>query len=131
MKRKIINDIRRGLRKTLTAASLLCFGIALMAQNTVTGTVGDENGALSGATVTVKGTNIGVLTGSDGTYSVNVPAGDVTLVFSLMGFVTREVGVGGRTVIDVRLAEETTELTEVIVTALGIKRSEKALGYAV
>ena len=131
MKRNFFKKLHEGLRKTLIAASLACFGTALWAQSTVTGTVSDAVGVMSGVTVTVKGTNIGVLSGNDGTYSINVPDNNATLVFSLMGFKTQEVAVGNRTLIDIRLADETTELTEVVVTALGIKRSEKALGYAV
>ena len=128
MKRKIIDEIREGLCKTILIASLLCFGTALWAQKTVTGTVSDENGTLSGATVMVKGTNVGVLTGGDGTYSVNVPSGNVTLVFSLMGFATREVTVGGRTVIDVRLTEEAEEIDEVVVVGYGTQKKVNLSG---
>ena len=95
---------------------------------TVTGTVSDETGVLSGVTITVKGTNIGVLTGGDGRYSVNVPGGDVTLVFSLMGFATREVAVGGRAVIDVTLKEDVEEIEEVVVVGYGTQKKSHLSG---
>jgi TonB-dependent SusC/RagA subfamily outer membrane receptor len=109
---------------------LFCIG-SIMAQTKVSGNVTDQNGeALLGASVLVKGTSSGTVTDIDGNYSVNVPAGATTLVFSYTGFETQEVEIGGRTAIDVTMMEGVT-LTEAIVTALGIERDEKALGYAV
>jgi TonB-linked SusC/RagA family outer membrane protein len=95
---------------------------------TVSGTASDENGALAGVTVTVKGTNIGVLTGSDGRYSVNVPDGGATLVFSLMGFAAREVAVGGRTAIDVILTENVEEIEEIVVVGYGTQKKTHLSG---
>ena len=81
MKRKDFKRIFEGLRKILTVVSLLCFATALWAQSTVTGKVTDTNGVLAGVTVAIKGTNTGVLTNSNGVYSVSVPDNNATLVF--------------------------------------------------
>ncbi|MDR2469738.1 MAG: TonB-dependent receptor [Tannerella sp.] len=119
MNRKDFTRIFEGLRKSLIIASLVCFGTALMAQSTITGKVSDANGALAGVTVAVKGTNTGVLTNSDGVYSVSVPNSNATLVFSLLGFVTQEIALGGRTVIDVNMQEQLEQIDEVVVVGYG------------
>jgi TonB-linked SusC/RagA family outer membrane protein len=99
---------------------------------TVTGTVKSaaDNSALPGLTVVVKGTVVGTVTNSDGKYSINASP-DATLQFSFIGFTTQEVQVQGRTNIDVMMEAGTEAIDEVIVTALGIKREEKSLGYSV
>jgi len=103
-------------------------------QNTVrvTGTVtsATDGTPLPGLSIIVKGTSIGTVTNSDGNYTLNVPA-DGTLVFSFVGFRTQEVAVQGRNVIHVVMEESVEALEEVIVTALGIKREEKSLGFSV
>ena len=112
---------------------LLCvigtYGIAV-SQTTITGTVVDEDGeALIGANVLVQGTSVGTVTDFDGAYELEVPAGSEVLVFSYTGFETREVAIDGRTMIDVVLVAGQL-LDEVVVTALGIQREKKAIGYA-
>ncbi|WP_339848223.1 SusC/RagA family TonB-linked outer membrane protein [uncultured Dokdonia sp.] len=109
---------------------LLAFVVQVsFAQTTVSGTVTEENGPLPGANVIIKGTSTGTQTDFDGNYSIQASATDV-LVFSFVGFTTKEVTVGGQTTINVGLAADNA-LEEVIVTAQGIKREKKALGYAV
>ncbi|MCD8071609.1 MAG: SusC/RagA family TonB-linked outer membrane protein, partial [Alistipes sp.] len=99
---------------------------------TVAGTVTDSDGNIViGATITVKGQSIGVTTGPEGKYSITLPAGSNTLVYSFMGLETQEVNVGSRTQIDVTLNTAALAIDDVVVTALGIKRSEKALSYNV
>lgn len=101
----------------------------MMAQRTVTGTVTDSKGeSLPSASVVIKGTANGTVTDLDGKYSLNVPANATTLVFSFAGMETKEVALGASNVVDVALSEST--LSEVVVTALGIRRDKKALGYA-
>ncbi len=98
----------------------------------VTGKVIDINGEpLPGVNVYEK-TNPqhGVITGIDGTYSIEVDDADDVLVFSYIGFDDQEVVAGGSRVINITLIEETTGLDEVVVTALGVTRQEKSLGYA-
>jgi TonB-linked SusC/RagA family outer membrane protein len=99
----------------------------------VTGKVSsvEDGSALPGVSVVVKGSNTGTNTDSDGTYSVTVPSSNATLVFSFVGTVTQEIQVGSRSVIDVQLVSDTKNLQEVVVTAQGIVREKRALGYAV
>lgn len=101
-------------------------------QRMVSGKVTDSAGeALIGANVIVKdATAVGTITDVDGMYSIKVPAGDVVLVFSYTGYETQEVAVGSSNELNVTLNEGKL-LEEVVVTALGIGRSEKSLGYAV
>ena len=98
-------------------------------QNSVSGTVSDNAGVpLPGATVQVVGTNTGVTTDFDGVYSIMASEGDV-LSFSYTGFIAQTVTVGASATIDVSLTSDTA-LEEVVVTALGITREAKSLGYA-
>ena len=96
---------------------------------TVTGTVKDNEGEpLIGVAVLEKGTSNGCVTEFDGTYSITTTGADPIIQFTCIGYVTKEIAaVNGK--IDVILEEETMELGESVVTALGIKRSEKALSY--
>lgn len=102
-----------------------------MAQRTVTGKVTDDEGeGIPGATVQIKGTTTGVVTNVDGTYSLSVSNDDV-LQISFIGFITQEISVGNRTVIDVSMASDFTELQEVVVTAIGLTAQKRDLGYSV
>lgn len=76
------------------------------------------------------GTTIGATTNADGKYELAVPTNAQTLTFSFVGFKTQEVAIAGRSVIDVVMQPEAVEMQEVVVTAIGIKRAEKTLGYA-
>ena len=87
--------------------------------------------SIPGVSVTVKGTTVGVLTAADGRYSFAVPQGANTLVFSFIGMKKMEVEIQGRTRIDVVMVPDLVGLDEVVVTALGISREKKALGYTV
>lgn len=100
---------------------------AAQQEGKVTGTVVDADGGVIGATVAVKGTQIGTATDIDGNFSVKAKKGDV-LVISYVGYATQEVTVTGEP-ITVTLKEDNTLLSEVVVTALGVKRERKALGY--
>jgi TonB-linked SusC/RagA family outer membrane protein len=100
-------------------------------QTVVTGKVSDSKGeALPGVNVLLKGTVIGSMTDINGKYSITVPDLNGTLVFSFIGYTNFEVPLAGRRIVDAQLAEETTALGEVVVTALGIKREAKRVGYA-
>ena len=98
---------------------------------TVSGKVRDENGAdFPGVNVLVKGTSVGTSTDINGQYSLEVPDEGAVLVFSFIGYTTQEVSVGSRTTIDLTMTPDVRSLDEVVVTALGIERSAKSLGYA-
>ena len=98
---------------------------------TCTGIVKDATGeGVIGASVVVKGTTNGTITGLDGDFSLsNVKEGDI-IVISFVGYATQEIKWTGKP-LDVLLKDDTQLLGEVVVTALGLKREEKALGYAV
>lgn len=84
---------------------------------------------LPGVSVQVKGTNTGTNTAADGTFNVNTSS-DATLIFSFIGFKNQEIEVGNQSIINISLDEDTQNLEEVVVTALGIKKESKKLGYA-
>ena len=109
----------------------LFFALTLSAYaQQISGTVSDENGVpLPGATVLIQGTSTGVSTDFDGNYSIGASSGD-TLVFSFVGYSSQSVVVGSSTTVNVSLEPDNT-LDEVVVTALGIQRNAKALGYSV
>jgi TonB-linked SusC/RagA family outer membrane protein len=103
-------------------------------QNTirVTGTVTSaiDGAILPGVSIVVEGTTTGTVTDMDGTYSIEVPE-NATLVFSYLGFALQKIAVGGRNSINVLMVESAEALDELVVTALGIRREEKSLGYSV
>lgn len=101
------------------------------AQTTVSGVVSDATSGipLPGANVIVKGTSKGVATDFDGRYVIEL-AGDEILVFSSIGYTTKEISVAGQTSIDVQLAESTESLEEVVVTSFGMTKEKRAIGYA-
>ncbi|WP_439882103.1 SusC/RagA family TonB-linked outer membrane protein [Pontibacter sp. MBLB2868] len=112
---------------------LLCLtNVALAQENYVTGKVtGAEQGmALPGVSVLVKGTTTGTTTDANGEFRIQVPNTSAVLVFRYLGYETKEVTVGNQSVINVSLNADTKQLSEVVVTAMGISREKKALGYA-
>lgn len=120
------------MKKLSLVLSMVLFVVGFtLAQRTVTGTIVDEEGTpLIGASILVKGTTSGSVTDIDGKYTLDVPDGSTTLVISYTGFETQEVEIGSQSVIDITMSEGVA-LSEVVVTALGVERDEKALGYAV
>lgn len=105
-------------------------GLALAQNKRVSGTVVDENGEpVIGATVHVKGTTIGVSTDAQGKYSIQVPQNGKSLIISLIGSQTKEVSTQDNQ--KIVLVNDSKALNEVVVTALGITREKKALGYSV
>ncbi len=118
------------MKKLSLVLTLMFFVVGItLAQRTVTGTVTDGTNPLIGATVLAKGMTVGTITDFDGKYSLEVPKGATTLVFSYTGFETKEVELGAASMVDVVLSEG-IELSEIVVTALGVTREKKSLGYA-
>jgi ferric enterobactin receptor len=124
--------MRTILLTCLTALGLL-FSASVMGQGkTVTGTITDANTkeTLPGVNVVVKGTTIGAMTDNEGAYSIKASVGQV-LQFSSIGYIAQEITVGEDNQINVALTTNYQALNEVVVTALGIKKEKKALGYSV
>jgi hypothetical protein len=93
-------------------------------------TAAEDGLGLAGASVIFKGTNVGTNADADGKFSFSVP-GDGILVISYVGFLIKELPIGNQTQFDVKLESDTRQLSEVVVTAFGIEREKKALGYTV
>ncbi len=121
------------MKKLSLVLVLALFGVSSMvAQRNVTGTVVDDAGeTLIGVSILAKGTSTGTVTDIDGTYSLRVPDGATTLIFSYTGFGTQEITLGVSNLIDLTMSESAEQLSEVVVTGLGIRKEKKALGYAV
>ena len=114
----------------LTLFMALIVQLSFAQQNTISGTVSDENGLpLLGATIVISGTTSGTTTDFDGNYKINANTVDV-LTFSYVGYQSQNITVGNSNTVNVTLQLDNT-LDEVVVTALGIKRETKALGYSV
>lgn len=112
---------------------LFFLSVSVFAQNkTVRGTVtgSDDSLPMPGVSVSVKGTSRGVITDAEGNYSISATSQE-TLVFSFIGYTTKEVAVANQTTINVVMAVEATALDDVVVTAFGVEREKKALGFAV
>jgi TonB-linked SusC/RagA family outer membrane protein len=117
---------------------LLCFSfvfvISVWAQERVVSgkvTSAEDGSTLPGVNVVLKGTTNGTVTDSNGNYSLSVPANGGMLVFSFIGLQTTEELIGERSTVSVSLAQDVQQLTEVVITASGIERDKKALGYSV
>ena len=97
----------------------------------ITGTIKDETGAgIPGANILVKGTTVGTISDMDGKFELQTPKNGGKLLISFIGYKDKEVDLGTSNYYNIQLSPETEELDEVVVTALGIKREKKALGYA-
>lgn len=110
---------------------LLCFISSMAyAQKNISGTVRDATGPLPNVNILVKGTNTGTQTNNAGKFTISAKPSDI-LVFTLLGYNKQELIVGSQSAINISLTESSNELSEVVVTSLGIKREQKSLGYAV
>ena len=121
---------RRSLASTLVLGVLAV--PALAQTQAVSGQVKAATGeGLPGVNVILKGTSVGTTTNAAGKYSLAVPANQAgaTLTFSFVGYKPQDIAVGTQTSIDVTLGEDTKELAEVVVTALGIKKEASTIGY--
>ena len=122
------------MKKKLTHLLVFCLlGFYAHAQNRViSGKVTDEEGGgLPGVNISVKGTSVGTVTDVEGDYKITMSADGTTLVFSFIGFTTQEVEVGSRSVIDISMTADFTQLDEVVVTSFGLEKDKKSLGYSV
>ena len=121
-----------GSARWLADASTSIHSMIDVVEKEISGTVtGSDTGEpLPGVNVLAQGTNIGTITDIDGNYTLSVPDATEVLEFSSVGYLNQEVAIDGRSTIDVQLSVSVQELGEVVVTALGIKKEAKKLGYA-
>lgn len=120
--------IKRGIFVIL----FLLINLCLIAQKNVSGVVIDEGKQpVTGVSVIVKGTAVGMVTDVNGKYSITVPAGSNALLFSFIGYVTQEIPVGDRTIIDVVLAEDLQTLDEVVVVGYGVQKKSDLTGASI
>ena len=118
-------------RKLLSLVLLMLFmtGMAFAQPKTVTGKVSDQSGAsVPGVTVLLKGTTIGVITDADGNYSLTKVPQNGTLQFSFMGMKSQEVAVGGKSVINITMVSEVTDLEEVVAVGYGTQKRANVVG---
>lgn len=119
---------------TLFFVFLLFVGMqAALAQMEVKGTITDakDGTPIPGVSIVVKGTLTGTVTDVDGKYAMTVPAGYNELIYSFVGMLTQEAKIDNKGTIDIKMQEDVVGLEEVVVTALGIPREKRTLGYAV
>lgn len=116
---------------------LLCFSFVFVLsawaqERVVSGkvTASEDGSTLPGVNVVLKGTTNGTVTDVDGNFRLNLPSAGGTLVFSFIGLQTQEVAVGERSIIDISMGLDVQQLTEVVVTAQGIERDRKSMGFA-
>ena len=121
------------MKKCLLKLLVLLLTSAPAVAQTVSGRVTNsaDGSPVPGVSVLIKGTTTGTSTDTDGRYAINAPEPNATLVFSFIGFATQEVALNNRTNVDVALSEDITQLGEIVVTALGIEKNVKSLGYSV
>ena len=125
---KIITIMKTKTNGILTFFLALLVQVTFAQERTISGTVSDETGPLPGVNVLIKGTTTGAETDFDGKYTIMATSGDV-LIFSFVGMKTVEQTVGTSNKMDVVMTSDNV-LDEVVVTALGIKREKKSLGFA-
>ncbi len=131
----LLPDFPGNFRRT-TGFLLACFFISFSAiaqERALTGKVtsAEDGGALPGVNVVVKGTTQGTITDINGDYALSVSPEAEILVFSFIGLTTKEVSIGNQSTIDLPMAANIEQLSEVVVTAFGLQREKKALGYSV
>src|SRR5882757_4375796 len=124
----------RSFGKKILLIGTLLLGIQMFGfaqDRTITGTIkGDAGEVLPGVNVLIKGTTVGTTTGADGKYTLQA-SGNATLVYTYIGYKFQEIPVGNQTTIDVTMTADVQSLSEVVITAFGIEKQKKAVGFAV
>ena len=126
-----MKELKKGLRRTASLSLLLLSSLYSLAQSsfTVTGKVTDETGKpLQGVTVQVKKANTATTTKEDGSYSITAPSGNSVLVFSSVGFGTKEVPLNNRNSLDLSLSTAANALEDVVVVGYGTQKKSDVTG---
>lgn len=120
------------LKKVFVFLLAIISSVAWSQERTITGKVtsSDDGTGLPGVNVLVKGTTNGTVTDAQGVYSISAQSNSV-IIFSFIGYVSQEVNIADRTSLDIQLASDVTQLSEIVVTAQGIDKDKRSLGYAV
>ncbi len=122
------------MKKIALLLAFFAIGLqVLMAQTKeISGTVtsADDGGLIPGVSVSVKGTTLGTITDMDGAFRLKVPQDAKTLTFSFVGMASQDVAIGTQSTFKIKLSSENISVDEVVVTALGISRDKKSLGYS-
>ena len=127
----ILREILEHTRLNYSVSNKGLIVISRRKDTPITGKVKDANGVpLPGTSIRIKGTNKGTIADINGRFNIDVPE-NATLVFSYAGFLSQEIAAVGKTNLEITLLEDSQQLGEVVVTALGIKKERRALGYAV
>lgn len=123
--------MKKNLLLTVLCVIITCSGV-LAQERSVTGKVtsAEDGSPLPGVNIVIKGSAVGTVTDVNGLYNLTVPSG-ATLVFSFIGLTTAEIPIGERTIVDVQMSQDVQQLGEVVVTAAGIERATRSLGYSV
>jgi TonB-linked SusC/RagA family outer membrane protein len=123
--------MKKNLLMSFLFISCLLFS-AMAQERKITGKVSatEDGSSLPGVSIQLKGTAKGVQTDASGNYNIGVPENGGTLIFSYIGLVTQEVAIGNQSIINLQLANDTKALSEVVVTAIGIQRDKRSLGYS-
>jgi TonB-linked SusC/RagA family outer membrane protein len=126
-----LNDAYLGAKRTPNK-SMAVLPVSPLQQTTITGTITSaaDQTQLPGVSVVLKGTQEGTVTDAQGKYSITASTASSTLVFSFIGYETVEVEVAGRSVIDLALKQDVTQLEEVVVTSFGIEQEKRSLGFS-
>jgi len=126
------------MKKILLLSSVFLLSMAISMpsiaqERTVSGRViaQDDRSPIPGVNVVLKGTTNGTTTDANGSYTLTIPSNGGSLVFSFIGLQTTEIAIGERTTVDIELGLDVTQLNEVVVTAFGIEREQKSLGFSV
>lgn len=120
-------------KQILLACIMLAYSLFVRAQvQTISGEVVSAAGeSLAGVSVVLKGTSTGTVTDANGRYSLSIPKGNAVIVFSYTGYISQTVNVRGKTIVSVSLESDSRQLSEVVVTSLGIKKERRSLGYSI
>ncbi|MEI9944538.1 MAG: carboxypeptidase-like regulatory domain-containing protein [Chitinophagaceae bacterium] len=113
----------------IVPAILIAFAFRPSTAHTITGKITDETGiSVPSVLITVKGTKVSTTSANDGTYQITVNDKNATLVFSSVGYQTKEIKIGGKTVIDVSLVSAVKDMQEVVITAYGAQKRKAITG---
>ncbi|MFM8850167.1 MAG: carboxypeptidase-like regulatory domain-containing protein, partial [Cytophagales bacterium] len=125
--------MRERLLFKVFALLFVCCSTAFAQERTISGRVtsAEDGSSLPGVNVVVKGTTNGTVTDAEGNYSLSVPSSNASLVFSFIGLKTSEVLIGERSVVDVQLGLDVTQLSEIVVTGTGVATEKRKLAIAV